>query len=260
MSAEQLDFLINYLVDERNELIEVPDDIQAKKNLLRSLMNIRMPSEASKDFLKVQDDYLTAESSNKILTSLEDINEVKGKIALWKGDITTLKVDGIVNAANSKLLGCFVPMHNCIDNVIHSAAGIQLREECDKIMREQGHDEDVGKAKITGAYNLPSKHVIHTVGPAIPQGLEPSKKDCGDLASCYSSCLEIADVNELESLAFCCISTGVFNFPQELAAKIAIKTVEDYLNSNESNLKKVIFNVFTDKDYLIYRNLMWGGE
>ncbi len=221
-------------------------------------MNIRMPNEVSSEFLNVQDDFLTAETLNKNLTSVEDIGEVKGKLMLWKGDISTLKVDAIVNAANSKLLGCFVPLHNCIDNVIHSAAGIQLRDECNTIMKIQDKDEEVGKAKITGAYNLPSKYVIHTVGPAIPQGSEPSYDDCNALANCYKSCLEVANYNKIESIAFCCISTGVFNFPQKIASKIAIETVEEYLKSNETSLKHVIFNVFTDDDYLIYKNGLFG--
>lgn len=256
--TEQLDFLIKYLIDERDETIDIPDDCQSKRALLRSLMNVRPPLKISDDFLKVQDELLTSETSNKDLTSPEDIKEVNGKLMLWQGDITTLKVDAIVNAANSKLLGCFIPQHNCIDNVIHSAAGVQLRAECNRIMQTQDHDEEVGRAKITGAYNLPSKHVIHTVGPAIPYGSKPSKKDCDDLASCYNSCLDIASYNKLESIAFCCISTGVFNFPQDLAAKIAIKTVTQYLKSNETSLKHIIFNVFTDKDYLIYKEFFNG--
>lgn len=221
-------------------------------------MNIRPPRKISDEFLKIQDEFLRNETINKNLTSVSDIVEVKGKLMLWQGDITTLKVDVIVNAANSKLLGCFIPQHNCIDNVIHSAAGLQLRDECDTIMKIQDKDEDVGRAKITGAYNLPSKHVIHTVGPSIPQGEKPSNNDCESLANCYKSCLEIANYNKLESIAFCCISTGVFNFPQDLAAKIAIKTVNEYLNSNETTLKNIIFNVFTDTDYLIYKNLLFG--
>jgi O-acetyl-ADP-ribose deacetylase (regulator of RNase III) len=256
--TEQLDFLIKYLINERDETIDIPDDYQSKRALLRSLMNVRPPLKISDDFLKVQDELLTSETSNKDLTCPEDIKEVNGKLMLWQGDITTLKVDAIVNAANSKLLGCFIPQHNCIDNVIHSAAGVQLRAECNRIMQTQGHDEEVGGAKITGAYNLPSKHVIHTVGPAIPYGSKPSKKDCDDLASCYNSCLDIASYNRLESIAFCCISTGVFNFPQDLAAKIAIKTVSQYLKSNETSLKHIIFNVFTDKDYLIYKEFFNG--
>lgn len=221
-------------------------------------MNVRPALKISEEFLNVQDEFLSAETSSKTLTSPQDIKESKGRLMLWQGDITTLKVDAIVNAANSKLLGCFIPQHNCIDNVIHSAAGVQLRLECDRIMKTQGHDEAVGKAKITDAYNLPSGHVIHTVGPQIPQGLGPSQKDCDDLASCYMSCLEIADRYGLESIAFCCISTGVFNFPQDLAARIAMGTVEEYLKSNETTLNHVIFNVFTDRDYLIYKEYFNG--
>lgn len=250
--------MINYLIDERNDSIDVPENYLDKRNLLRALMNIRMPGEISNEFIKVQDEFLTAETLGKVLTSPEDISEFKGKMMLWQGDITTLKVDAIVNAANSKLLGCFIPMHNCIDNVIHSAAGIQLRNQCDRIMKIQSVDEDVGKAKITDGYNLPSKHVIHTVGPQIPQGQRPSHEDCETLASCYNSCLELAGEHKLESLAFCCISTGVFNFPQDLAAKIAIETVEEYLKSNDTSLKHVIFNVFTDVDYDIYKNELFG--
>lgn len=168
-----------------------------------------------------------------------------------------MKVDGIVNAANSKLLGCFIPLHNCIDNMIHSAAGVQLRDECNSMMQLQGHDEEVGKAKITNAYNLPSKYVIHTVGPAIPYGSKPSKSDCEALKNCYRSCLEIASENNLESLAFCGISTGVFNFPRDLAAKIAIDTVKEYLDSNETSLKHVIFDVFSDDSYTTYKDLLF---
>lgn len=253
-----MNYLIDYLIDERDENINIPNDYFSKRALLRSLMNIRPPMPISNEFLKVQDEFLTAETLNKNLTSVEEIRETKGKIMLWQGDIVTLKVDAIVNAANSKLLGCFIPQHNCIDNIIHSAAGVQLRDECNRIMKIQAEDEEIGKAKITGAYNLPSKHVIHTVGPAIPQGSAPSGNDCELLASCYRSCLEIASESKLESIAFCCISTGVFNFPQDEAAKIAIKTVEDYLNSNETSLKHVIFDVFDNDSYNIYKRLLFG--
>ncbi|MEE0940188.1 protein-ADP-ribose hydrolase [Methanobrevibacter sp.] len=255
-----MDFLVKYLIDERDEIIDVPDDYNSKKMLLRSLMNVRLPSKLSDEFLEVQDEFLTSETLNKTLTSVDEIAEVKDRIMLWQGDITTLKVDAIVNAANSKLLGCFIPHHNCIDNVIHSAAGLQLREECSKIMEVQDSDEEVGRAKITGAYNLPSKHVIHTVGPAIPQGMEPCDEDKRNLANCYKSCLDIASYNKLQSIAFCCISTGVFNFPQVLAAKIAVSTVEEYLDNNETSLNHVVFNVFTDTDYLIYKKLLFGDD
>ena len=254
---EQLDYLINYLIDERNEAIEIPQDYDAKRNLFRSLMNVRMPLKISDEFLKVQDVFLTDETLSKDLTCTDDIKDVNGKIMLWQGDIVTLKVDAIVNAANHKLLGCFIHLHNCIDNMIHSAAGVQLREECNRIMQLQGRDEEVGKAKITGAYNLPSKYVIHTVGPAIPNGSKPSKGDCEALKSCYVSCLEIASQNNLESLAFCAISTGMFNFPRDLAAEIAINTVREYLDSNETSLKHIIFDVFSDDSYETYWNLLF---
>ncbi len=258
-TQQQLDFLIEYLINERDEEISIPDDVNDKKSLLRSLMNIRPPSDVSDEFLQVQDEFLTNETLSKNLTSAEDITEANGKLALWQGDITTLKVDAIVNATNSKMLGCFIPLHNCIDNVIHSAAGIQLRRECSEIMNRQGYDEEVGKAKITNAYNLPSRYVIHTVGPAIPYGVEPSIDDCEKLASCYTSCLELASHKRLKSIAFCSISTGVFNFPQRKAAKIAIRTVENYLNENDTSLEKVIFDTFSDSSYLIYKNLLLGG-
>lgn len=255
---QKLDFLLSYLIEERNEKINIPDDYNSKRALLRSLMNIRPAMPISDEFLKVQDELLTTETLNKNLTCIEDIHESKGKIMLWQGDITTLKVDAIVNAANSKLLGCFIPQHNCIDNIIHSSAGVQLRNECKRIMDEQGEDEKVGSAKITKAYNLPSKHVVHTVGPAIPHGTLPSKKDCEGLANCYLACLEVANAHNLDSIAFCGISTGVFNFPQDLAAQIAIRTVEEYLNSTNTSLNHVIFDVFSNESYLIYKKLLFG--
>ena len=259
-TEEQLDYLVNYLIDERGEDIDVHDDYYSKRSLLRALMNVRLPMEISEEFLNVQDEFLTYETLNKDLTSVYDIGDVKGKILLWQGDIVTLKADAIVNAANSKLLGCFIPNHNCIDNVIHSAAGLQLRDECNKIMQSQQRDEEIGKAKITAAYNLPSKYVIHTVGPAIPQGSKPSNRDKALLASCYKSCLDIASNHELDSIAFCCISTGVFNFPQKLAAQIAVKTVEEYLKDDETSLNHIIFNVFDDESYLVYKELLFGDD
>lgn len=256
---EQLEFLINYLLDERSESIDIPKTFSEKRNLLRSLMNMRRPSNISEEFLRIQDEFLSRETANKNLTSVEDISLSSGKIMLWQGDITTLSADAIVNAANSKLLGCFIPMHNCIDNIIHSASGLQLREECNRMIMLQGGDEDVGKAKITNAYNLPSKYVVHTVGPSIERGMRVSSDDVKKLESCYHSCLELASEYKLNSIAFCCISTGVFNFPQKKAAEIAIRTVKDFLNSNETSLNHVIFDVFTDKDYDIYKKLLFGN-
>ena len=244
--TEQLDFLIKYLIDERDETIDIPDDYQSKRALLRSLMNVRPPLKISDDFLKVQDELLTSETSNKDLTSPEDIREVNGKLMLWQGD----------NAANSKLLGCFIPQHNCIDNVIHSAAGVQLRAECNRIMQTQDHDEEVGRAKITGAYNLPSKHVIHTVGPIVTTS-RPLRQQEVQLASCYSSCLDLADRHGLESIAFCCISTGEFRFPNDRACDIAVSTVRSWMASHpESSVKTVIFNTFKDIDHELYQNAL----
>lgn len=255
---QQLDFLINYLVEERKDNIEIPQNIPEKQDLFRSLMNVRPAIPISEEFLKIQDEYLTNETLSKDLVSVDDIAESKGKLMLWRGDIVELKVDAIVNAANSQLLGCFIPLHNCIDNVIHSASGVQLRLACNEIMEAQGKSEEIGKAKITEAYNLPSKYVIHTVGPAIPFDSKPTDLDCKKLANCYNSCLEIASSHNLKSIAFCSISTGIFNFPKKSAAEIAIKTVNEYLDSNDTSLEHIIFNVFGDEAYLIYKKLLFG--
>lgn len=200
----------------------------------------------------MQDAYLQSELQQKTVTSLTDLTPVEPQLYLWQGDITTLAVDGIVNAANNALLGCFVPCHACIDNAIHTAAGMQLRAACDVIMQQQGHPEPTGNAKITPAFNLPSQFVLHTVGPIIYD--EVSETDRQLLASCYRSCLKLADENGLQSLAFCCISTGEFRFPNALAADIAVQTVRDYLRETHTQLK-VLFNVFSDKDHAIYRRL-----
>jgi len=223
-----------------------------KQRLMRALMNIRQPIPASDAFLEAQDAELHQQAEEKGTVS------IKGQgIQLWQGDITRLKVDAIVNAANSQMLGCWSPLHNCIDNCIHSAAGIQLRQECYDQMKAQGHDEPTGKAKITLGYNLPAKHVIHTVGPIIPQGSLPTREQEEQLASCYQSCLDMAEANHLRSIAFCCISTGVFNFPNKRAAEIALATVKEWLNTHQaSSVNQVVFNVFLDKDYDIYKRLL----
>lgn len=251
---ERLSYLIHYLKSENDNLkkIEVPDNEAEQKRLLRSLMNIRPPKDIGKDFLSIQDAYLQAEQKEKHLVSLADISPVQKGIYLWQGDITALKTDGIVNAANNALLGCFVPCHGCIDNAIHSAAGIQLRLECSRIMAAQKTAEPTGKAKITKAYNLPCRYVLHTVGPIIYGRV--TEADCRLLADCYRSCLEIANAYGLKSLAFCCISTGEFHFPNELAAEIAIRTVKEYRQKSQAGLE-VVFNVFKNKDYEIYKRL-----
>lgn len=249
---ERLYFLLDYLIKELPHGMQIPYDILEQKNLLRSLMNVRMPKPVSDEFLKIQDEYLCAEIAEKNITDISDLEPIKGDIYLWQGDITTLKCDAIINAANSRMLGCFVPCHKCIDNAIHTYAGVQLRAECEQLMQNQGYDEPTGKAKITKAYNLPCNYVIHTVGPIVSGKL--TKTDCNLLTSCYRSCLETAERNNIKSIAFCCISTGEFHFPNDKAAEIAVNTVSEYLKN--SNIEKMIFNVFKDIDYKIYRELL----
>ena len=251
--TERRYFLIEYLLSERGERIRIPADEYNQKRLLRSLFNIRMSRETSDDFLQIQDAYLQEESRRKGITDIEELEPVQDDIYLWQGDMTTLKCGAIVNAANSQMLGCFQPCHGCIDNAIHTFAGVQLRKACNEIMREQGHNEPTGQAKITPAYNLPCKYVIHTVGPIVNGRL--TDKDCELLKSCYLSCLKIAEENDAESIAFCCISTGVFGFPQREAAQIAVDTVKEYKAETDSDIK-VIFNVFKNEDLFIYRELL----
>lgn len=252
---ERLDYLLRYLLNERKEYadIHVPDSISEKRRLLRSLMNVRPPILASVEFLAVQDAYLQERLVERGVTRLKDLNPARPGLYLWQGDITTLTVDAIVNAANNQMLGCFVPCHGCIDNAIHTYAGVQLRSECAEIMRKQGCEEETGRAKITKAYNLPCRFVLHTVGPIICGSV--SKADRELLAGCYRSCLELAAGSDLRSVAFCCISTGEFHFPTELAAEIAIGTVREWQQQNPDKIE-VIFNVFKDSDYEIYQRLL----
>jgi len=289
--GERRIFLIKELLkeDKRYKNIEIPKNPTEQVDLLRALMNVRMPKEISEEFLKVQDEYLKEEINKKGIVDINDlepikevidisnlesikgsadinklesikeisdinnVNPMQKEIYLWQGDITTLRCDAIVNAANSAMTGCYVPNHRCIDNAIHSFAGVELRLECDEIMNRQEHGEPTGQAKITNAYNLPCKYIIHTVGPIISYKL--TSEDCELLASCYRSCLNLAAKNNLESIAFCCISTGEFHFPNDKAAQIAIKTVEEFMKKDTS-IKKVIFNVFKDMDKEIYRELL----
>lgn len=252
--SERQIFLIRELISEKNEYknIQIPSDDAQQKILLRSLMNVREAKKADKNFLEIQDEYLQNELKQKGITDINTLLPVEKNIYLWKGDITTLKCDAIVNAANSAMTGCYEPCHFCIDNCIHTFSGIQLRAECDSIMKKQGFLEPTGNAKITGAYNLPCKFVIHTVGPIIKNSV--TKKDCELLQSCYLSCLNLAKKNNLQSIAFCCISTGVFRFPNEKAAQIAVTTVKDFLAKEKSQMK-VVFNVFKNEDYEIYKKL-----
>lgn len=253
--GQRLDFLIRCLLNENEEYknIEIPAGQPDKRRLLRSLMNVRPPVPASEEFLKVQDAYLQERLAERGVTEPENLTPVQPGIYLWQGDITTLAAGAIVNAANSRMLGCFVPCHGCIDNAIHTYAGTQLRMECARIMAGQMKEEATGKAKITKAYNLPCRYVLHTVGPIIYGTV--TKTDCELLAGCYRSCLELAAAYGLKSVAFCCISTGEFHFPNELAAEIAIQTVRTWQQQN-SNRIEVIFNVFKDSDYEIYKRLL----
>ena len=248
-------YLIRELLKEqpRYRDIEIPQDEQEQKRLLRSLFNVRMPQAVSSEFLEVQDAYLQTETAGKGITELSNLQQIQDGIYLWKGDVTTLRCDAIVNAANSQMLGCFCPCHGCIDNAIHTYAGIQLRSACAELMNEQGHEEETGKAKITPAYNLPCEYVLHTVGPIIYGRL--TEKDKELLASCYRSCLELAEQNGVKSIAFCCISTGEFHFPNDKAAEIAVQTVKEYRRQTNSKIE-VIFNVFKQIDYEIYRDLL----
>lgn len=256
MTQEQrVDYLIHYLLGERKEYsnIVVPPNLSDKRRLLRSLINIRPPIPIREDFLSVQDAYLKERLAERGVTRLKDLSPVQPGLYLWQGDITTLAADAIVNAANSQMLGCFVPCHSCIDNAIHTYAGVQLRMECARLMARQKEEEPTGSAKITNAYNLPCRYVLHTVGPIIYGSVTQAGQEL--LASCYRSCLDLAAENGLHSIAFCCISTGEFRFPNELAAEIAIHTVKTWQRQNPSKIE-VIFNVFKDNDYEIYKRLL----
>lgn len=253
--SERRRFLIKELLDESTEYknMRIPAEEEEQKQLLRGLMNIRFPGAVSEDFLTVQDSYLREELNRKGITELDELQPASEGLYLWQGDITTLRCDAIVNAANSGMTGCYVPNHKCIDNCIHTYSGIQLRLECAEIMRRQGHEEQTGTAKITKAYNLPCRYILHTVGPIIHGKLK--RRDCELLAQCYTSCLELAAKKQLESVAFCCISTGEFHFPNEAAAQIAVQTVKEFMEKGTS-VRKVIFNVFKDLDKEIYRKLL----
>lgn len=253
--SERRLYLINELLKERREYadIRVPPDVSGQRNLLRSLLNVRMPKPVSKDFLSVQDMYLKEEIRRKGITELDNLTPSKDGLYLWQGDITTLKCDSIVNAANSGMLGCFYPCHGCIDNAIHTFSGMELRLFCNEIMQKSHCEEPTGSARITPAFNLPCRFIIHTVGPVVSGKL--TERDCELLRSCYRSCLKSADDNNLNSIAFCCISTGEFHFPNDIAAKIAVDAVKQYKAQTKSEIK-VIFDVFKDTDYEIYRGLL----
>ena len=245
--------LIEYLLNEdtRYKGITIPTSEKEQFDLYRSLVNIRPAKNASDEYLKAEDDFLQNLTAQKGITDIADQQPVEKNIYLWQGDITTLKCGAIVNAANSGMTGCYHPCHNCIDNCIHTFAGARLRLECATIMEKQGCPEPTGQAKITSAYNLRCDYVIHTVGPIVQ--CELTNEHCKMLKSCYNSCLELAMKNKIDSIAFCCISTGVFGFPKQEAAEIAVETVRNFLKNNRI---KVIFNVFGDDNYAIYKRLL----
>lgn len=251
--------LIALLLDEmpeyRAQAVQVGEDHAAQRGLLRALMNVRPPRPLSEEFLRLQDELLSAEREERGVVDVMTLPAVPSdpRIVLWQGDITRLAADAIVNAANSALLGCFIPCHRCIDNAIHSATGLQLRTECAAIMEQQGHPEETGRAKLTAGYNLPARHVLHTVGPIVTGAL--TDEDRVLLASCYRSCLSLAAAHRLRSVAFCCISTGEFHFPNAAAAEIAVREVRAFLRENDS-IERVIFNVFKDEDRAIYERLL----
>lgn len=247
--------LIRVLLKEHPEYrgLRIPADADTQWQLLRGLLNIREPRRIGTDFLQIQDAYLQEETAAKGITDAADLMPLQPGLYLWQGDITTLKCDAIVNAANSDMTGCYCPNHSCIDNAIHTYAGVQLRLACAEIIDRQGHPEPTGQAKITAAFDLPCRYVLHTVGPIINGRVTKADKEL--LSSCYRSCLELAAEKGLESVAFCCISTGEFHFPNQLAAEIAVQTVKEFLQTPTS-IKKVIFNVFKDMDKKIYERLL----
>lgn len=263
---ENLDFLIQYLLKEGNHNIDyLPENKHDKKKLYRALVNVREPNPISEEFLKKEDEYLQDEIKQMDITVIEDIKTISekyknfsvknsDKICLWQGDITKLKIDSIVNAGNSQGLGCFLPNHNCIDNQINTFAGVRLRLACNEIMKTLNYNLETGKAMITKGYNLPAKNVIQTVGPIIYD--EVSKEQEELLSDCYRNSLKLAIENGIRTIAFPCISTGVFRFPKDLASKIAIKTVDEFIDENKDKLDKVIFNLWSDEDVIIYeRNI-----
>ena len=248
-------FLIRSLLEESGEYpgLEMPTDGEARRRLLRGLINIRAPKAADAEFLRVQDEYLQGETEAKGIIGLDELAPVRPGLYLWQGDITTLRCDAVVNAANSGMTGCYIPNHRCIDNAIHSFAGVELRLACAELMKKQGRPEQAGRAKITPAFNLPCRYVLHTVGPVVDGPVTAQDREL--LSSCYRSCLELAAENRLESVAFCCISTGEFHFPNEEAAEIAVQTVGEFMKK-QSSVRKVIFNVFKDRDKEIYERLL----
>ena len=262
MQEQRLDFLVEEFKADSDEYsdLQTPNDMEGKRRVLRSLMNIRMPKKIADDVLAVQDEYLKERAADKGIVELSDIPVIRDGISIWQGDITRLAVDAIVNAANSQMLGCFVPMHTCIDNCIHTFAGIQLREECSRQMNQlrikygRDYEQPTAVPMLTDAYNLPAKKVIHIVGPIVQYKLTLELEK--DLADCYRNTLAMCLENGLKSVAFCCISTGVFHFPNKRAAEIAVENEQGWLQEHHGEMESVIFNVFKDEDKSIYEKLL----
>ena len=259
---QRLDYLVEEFKTDSGEYknLRTPADPEGKRRILRSLMNIRMPRELSDEVLAVQDEYLSGRAEEKGIVRLSDIPIIRDGLSIWQGDITRLEVDAIVNAANSQMLGCFVPMHTCIDNCIHTFAGVQLRAECNHQMNKlrerfgRGYEQPTAVPMLTDAYNLPAKKVIHIVGPIVQHRLTPALEK--DLSDCYRNTLNMCLENGLKSVAFCCISTGVFHFPNRKAAEIAVSTVKDWIAAHPETMERVIFNVFKDEDRTYYEELL----
>lgn len=260
--TERLDFLVEtFKADsEQYQNVQTPTDENGKRRILRSLMNIRLPKRLDSSVLSVQDDYLRERIRENGIVTLSDIPVIRDGLSIWQGDITRLAVDAIVNAANSQMLGCFVPMHTCIDNCIHTFAGVQLRAECARQMYElrkkygADYEQPTAVPILTDAYNLPAKKVVHIVGPIVQGRLTPALEK--DLSDCYTNTLDLCAENDLKSVAFCCISTGVFHFPNKRAAEIAVETVEKWLKEHKGAVDRVIFNVFKDEDKAYYEELL----
>ena len=259
---ERLDYLVEEFKADSYEYrdLQVPGDTEGKRSVLRSLMNIRMPGRMDDRVLEVQDDYLQERVHENGIVDLADIPVIRDCLSVWQGDITRLAADAIVNAANSQMLGCFIPMHTCIDNCIHTFAGVQLREECSRRMQQlrirygRDYEQPTAIPMLTDAYNLPAGKVIHIVGPIVQYELTSELEN--DLADCYRNTLDLCLENDLKSVAFCCISTGVFHFPNQRAAEIAVSTVDAWLSEHPGAMDRVVFNVFKDEDKEYYEELI----
>lgn len=255
--SERRAWLIQYLLDERGQQMELPSSEEDQRLVLRALVNVREANPINDKFRAVEQSYLQSRLAQLDVTDAANLPTDDDGITLWRGDITTLKCDAIVNAANSGMTGCWAPNHHCIDNAIHTFAGVDLRLTCAQLMDAQGYPEPTGTAKITPAYNLPCQYVLHTVGPIVDSvDGQPTAEQREQLASCYRSCLELAAAHKLTSVAFCSISTGVFRFPIDQAAAIAVETVREYSRTTNSSVKQVIFDVFSERDFHVYASLL----